>query len=273
MPMNKTFLLATSVLIGAAACAQSLKPPLAGMVSMGNIGFHRQDGGVPDNSLAKLEAIPGVFDGLILNFSWEQLEPKPANFDFAAIDQALASVHAYNKKSPKPLRVGLRIWPGPNAPAWAKSLGGDPVTIYHLNLPITVGRYWARPYRDASRRLMLTLGTKYDSEPLISQTTNSSGSAITDEPFIVAGDPKSLANLKRAGFDDQLFLETRLTSPKDYATWKTTIVECSVNPYRNMNSGRPSPDLETTFRIMREWRQQLGSRGRLGNHALNCFTM
>jgi hypothetical protein len=254
----------------AATGAPGLKAPLAGILSMGNISFHRQDGGVPDNSLADLEAMPGVFDGLIINFSWEQLEPKPGIMEFAPIDAVLASVRAYNKKNPqKPLRLGLRVWPGPNAPGWAKSLGGDPVTVYHLDMPITVGRFWGKPYRDAWRRFMNRLGDKYDSEPLIAQVTNSSGSTITDEPFIVAGDPKSVQNLNRAGFSDAMFRDVRSSSPDDYASWKTTIVECAINPYRNMNSGHPKPDVDLTLMLVRDWRQKMGARGLLGNHSLN----
>ena len=44
-----------------------LKEPLAGLVQMGAIGFHRQDGGVAKPGLAALQRFPGLFGGMVIN--------------------------------------------------------------------------------------------------------------------------------------------------------------------------------------------------------------
>lgn len=249
---------------------EALKPPLRGLLSMGDIRFHREDGGVAENSLTDLEALPSVFDGVILNFAWSQLEPKQGAVDPQPVEAALASIRAYNSHHPdRPLRVGLRIWPGPNAPVWAKKLGGDPVVVYHKDMPITVGRFWTKPYRDAWRDLLDQLGRRFDAEPLIAQISNSSGSTITDEPFIIPGDPISVANLNKAGFSDEAFRDLRDSSPDDFRAWPTTRVDLAINPYRTINSGKPVVDDDTTAALVRSWRQKMGDRGIVANHALN----
>ena len=149
----------------------SLKEPLHGIVSMGMIDFHRYDGGVPDNSLNSLYAKPGVFDGVVINVAWAQLQPSPASFNTTAIDNALADVRNYNQQNTsKPLSVHLRVWPGPNAPLWIKNMDGQPVTVLHRNMPVTVGRFWSTSYRQAWRQLQQQLANKYDNEPLIHES-------------------------------------------------------------------------------------------------------
>jgi hypothetical protein len=132
-----------------------------------------------------------------------------------------------------------------------------------------VGGYWQKPYREAWRSLQHRLAARYDAEPLIREVTNSSGSSITDEPFIVPGDPVSLQNLRAAGFTDAAFQATLAESAEDYAGWTSTGIEWSCSPYRAMDSGRPQPQPEFTRRMMAQWRAQLGARGILGNHSLN----
>lgn len=246
------------------------KPPLTGLVAMGNIGFHRQDGGVARNSLADVRRVPGVFSGIVVNATWEQLEPERGRLQTGEIDRFLEEIRTYNRENrERPLGARLRVWPGPNAPAWAKNLGGAPVTVLHKGMPITVGRYWDKPYRTAWRELQNRLAARYDPEPVIREVSNTSGSSITDEPFIVAGDAVSLNNLRTAGFGDRQFQETLAESWEDYAAWATTVVEWAVSPYRAMDTGKARPQPGFTLQMMRQWREKMGSRGSLGNHALN----
>ena len=141
-----------SIIARLPACAQpvQLKPPMRGLISMGNISFHRTDDGVPNNSLQAIATRPGAIQGVVINVTWAQLQPAPDVLDTGAIDQGLAAVRDYNTRNAStPLAVKLRIWAGPNAPTWAKTIGGPPVKIQSIAGPqaaaITVGRFWSPP--------------------------------------------------------------------------------------------------------------------------------
>src|SRR5262249_60007350 len=87
------------------ARAQDIKPPIRGLVSMGAYRFVGY-GGDPVNTLAPLDAKPGIFGGLVVVASWKQLQPTPGAEigPDNVIDRALAEVRAYNERNPpKPL--------------------------------------------------------------------------------------------------------------------------------------------------------------------------
>ena len=253
----------------AATAAAQLKAPLVGLVVMGDIHFHRQDGGLAHPSLEELRPFPDIFGGVVINITWEQLEPTRGVLHTEAIDRVLGEMRTYNQAHPRcPIGARLRVWPGPNAPAWAKNLGGAPVSVLHREMPISVGRFWAKPYRDAWRELQLRLAARYDSEPLIREISNTSGSSITCEAMLLPGDSRSIKNLLAAGFTDKQYQACLGESSADYAGWVTTRVEWPCNPYRAITSGKTQADPEFTLKLMRHWRQTLGSRGILGNYAL-----
>jgi hypothetical protein len=109
---------AASLLLIHAAQAQEPKPPIHGLVSMGAYHFVCC-GGEPDNTLAKLDAKAGIFGGLVVVATWNQLQPTPASRigPRNVIERALARVRAYNGRNPqKPLAVRLRIWAGSRRP-------------------------------------------------------------------------------------------------------------------------------------------------------------
>src|SRR5277367_3569642 len=136
------------------ACAQNIKPPIRGLVSMGAYRFVGY-GGDPVNTLEPLNAKPGIFGGLVVIASWKQLQPTPQSEigDDNVIDQALAQVRAYNERNPdKPLGVKLRVWGGFEAPDWAKALGGMPIETVYNDKPRIVGRFWSPAYRQAWAR-------------------------------------------------------------------------------------------------------------------------
>jgi hypothetical protein len=246
------------------------KAPLAGLVDMGDIGFHRQDGGLAHPQLDNVRPFPGVFGGIVINITWRQLEPDRGSLTTQDIDNVLGEIRVYNQANPQhPLGARLRVWPGPNAPAWAKNLGGAPVAIRHKDLPITVGRFWSQPYRDAWRDFQRRLSARYDREPLIREVTNTSGSTMTDESILLPADPESIKNLHAAGFSDKQFQACLMESSIDYAGWATTNVELICNPYRAMDSGRPNANIDFTLKLMQHWRRTLGPRGVLSNHSLN----
>ena len=252
-----------------AAVEPRCKAPLTGLVQMGDIGFHRRDGGVATNSLANLRQLPGVFGGAVINVAWGQIEPSRGKLETGEIDRMLADIRAYNQSCPQnPIGGRLRVWPGPNAPVWAKNLGGAPVTVLHKGMPITVGRFWSKPYRDAWRDFQARLAAHYDAEPLIREVSNGSGSSITDEVMILPGDPLSVSNLLAVGFTDRQRRACLWESPADYAGWVSTPVELTCSPVRDIESGRSVEDKGFTLELMRHWRETFGPRGVVGNHAL-----
>ena len=247
------------------------KAPLTGLIDMGDIAFHRTDEGEAHNDVAELDPYAGIFSGIAVNVAWWQVEPTPGVLVTTEIDRALADIRAYNQRNPQhPLAARLRVWPGTTAPDWAKRIGGDPVHILHRGLPITVGRYWTPAYRAAWRDLQTKLAARYDDEPLVREVAVESGSSMTDEPFIIPGDPLSDRNLLAAGFTDQAYRETLMGAMEDYAGWKKTDVEYPFSPYRAIGSGRPVPDLNFTFSVMQAFRHALGPRAILSNHGLGA---
>src|SRR5215208_8365615 len=96
-------------LLPSLAWAQDIKPPIRGLVSMGAYRFVGY-GGDPVNTLAPLNAKPGIFGGLVVIASWKQLQPTPGAEigPDNVIDRALAEVRAYNERNPqKPIAVKL----------------------------------------------------------------------------------------------------------------------------------------------------------------------
>lgn len=246
-----------------------LKPPLGGLLYIGDIRFNRQDGGIPALGLDEVAAAGDVFDGLVVNLTWAQLQPDPERLDTAALDAALAKVRQFNAQHPdRRLALRLRIWHGSGAPEWAKKLGGPPVAVRHRGVRVTVGRFWSGPYRSAWRRFQGRLGSRYDGESLIRGVSNTSCSSITSEPFVFPADPESLKNLKEAGFNDDDFAKCLLDAAQDYAAWPTTRIDYAFNPYRTTGGGKVRHDLGFTLRVMKDWRATLGERGVLSNDSV-----
>jgi hypothetical protein len=256
--------------------AGRLKPLMSGLISMGPIGFHRRDDGVPTNSIDAIAAEPGVFRGIVINVTWAQLQPTPGSLDTTAIDEALAGVRAYNAKNPMtPLAVDLRVWPGPNAPAWVKALDGPPVEIRRIYprqplQTITIGRFWSASYSARWIALQTALAKKYDSDPLIVEVSDTSCASYTDEPFVIAADPVSLANMQSAGFSDATFRACLERSPSDFEAWRTTRLQVAVNPFRRTDQGRPTLAYDVTQEIVVNMRHRYGAKIILSNHALRA---
>jgi len=167
--------------------AQNIKGPIRGLVSMGAYHFV-SDGGDPVNTLVPLNAKRGIFGGLVVVATWNQLQPTPDSQigDDNPIDQALAQVRTYNRRNPeKPLGVKLRIWGGFEAPDWAKQLGGAPIETVHNGKARTVGRFWSPAYRQAWAQLQQLLAARFDNRSLIREVAVTSCMSFTAEPFFV----------------------------------------------------------------------------------------
>jgi hypothetical protein len=92
-------LLAPLVLLHAANPEPRWKPPIVGLVAMGDIRFHRVDGDLAQPTLDDLNRVPGIFGGVIINVTWEQLEARSGVLDTKICDDVLAkiriSTHGY----------------------------------------------------------------------------------------------------------------------------------------------------------------------------------
>jgi hypothetical protein len=255
------------------ASQTSVKPQLRGLLFMGDIGFHHRDEPVPNNSLDEVQSVSaGILDGIVINVTWAQLQPAPNDLVTASIDSALGNVRAFNQQhSQTPLGVKLRIWQASAAPEWVKNLDGEPVRLVIKKGDVhvkTVGRFWSANYRRAWQRLQMQLAEKYDSEALIREVSDTSCSSLTDEPFIVDGEPESIRNMLRAGFTDEAYRNCLLNSSADYDGWRTTSIDFAFGPYRKIGSGKPTPDPAVTAQVMAAFRKALGQRAILSNHAL-----
>lgn len=265
-------ILALAFLTGLSATsgsAQSVKPPLTGLISMGRITFVHRLGMAPDNSLGTIEAAPEAFDGLAINVTWQQLQPTPETLDTSVLDRALADVASYNRTHPgKPLRVKLRVYASGRAPEWAKALSGGPVSVVdRQGQTITIGRFWTAPFQTAWEHLQQQLAARYDDAPLIAEVSVTGCTARADEPFVLPVDAVSLANLRAAGFTDAAYRACLRAAPDAYSAWKRTRIDFDFSVFRS-TEGASRQDFNFTRQLMESFRQRLGVRAVLINHGL-----
>jgi hypothetical protein len=245
-----------------------LKPPIIGLIAMGNTAF-RHRAGEPD-VIGDLEELPGgIFDAAVINVTWAQLEPEKSALRAHVVERALAWIHDYNHHhTDHPLAARLRVWPGSSAPDWAKSLGGPPLTVEARTGYRTIGRFWAEPYRGAWRSILDRLALHYDAHPLIRDISVSSCSSLSDEPFIDATTPGSLAIMHDAGLTDAAYEACLIEAVGDYSAWQNTRLVFPFNPLRRTDSGELVRDLTFTLDLMKSCRQALGERLIVSNHDL-----
>ena len=253
----------------------SRKEPLAGLVDMQNIAFHNSDDGEPAFVIENVSKWPGIFGGVVVNATWRSIEPKQGgNLDTSSIDAALDKVRAYNAANPShPIGVKLRVYAGSSAPSWAKSLAGGPVHIErnpkgcaNPPCPLTIGKHWTGEYATAWRSFQGRLATKYDDEPLVRQVAVTSCASQTDEPFVSSSEKSSRAALTSAGYDDAAEKKCLMGAIDDYAAWKKTLIDYTINTFSKVEGG---VDNEFPLSVMRHCRDVLGARCVLDNHALS----
>lgn len=251
-------------LLAASAQAQTPKPPLRGLISMGAYKFVAK-GTPPVNTMAPIEAVGGIFGGIVVIASWAQLQPtSSSSFDPSVIDNFLKQVRAYNRQYPNRLAVKLRVWAGFMAPDWAKNIGGAPINIVHNGNPHTIGRFWLPAYRKAFAKLQTLLAAKYDNEPLIREVAVTQCMSLTAEPFFVPDDVAGV--LQTAGLNNANYRFCLSNAIADYSAWKRTRLDFSVNVY---GIGSASGDPAFTKKLMNACRASVGVRCVLDNHDLD----
>ena len=124
-----------------------VKPPIRGLISMGAYNFVRS-GGQPVNTLAAVSAKSGIFSGIVLVPSWQQLQPVTNGpLRTEVIDNFLSEVRLYNAANPaNPLAVKLRVWGGFVAPMWATSSTAPPAIRVMRTRARATSRSHARPF-------------------------------------------------------------------------------------------------------------------------------
>jgi hypothetical protein len=253
------------------AADAAIKPPLRGLISMGAYRFVSK-GDDPVNTLAPLNAKPGIFGGIAIIATWSQLQSSPTSpiGDDNAIDEALAEVRAYNAANPdRPLGVKLRIWAGFEAPDWAMRLGGVPIAVDHAGKSRLLGRFWSAEYRAAWTRFQALLAAKYDAEPLIREVSVTSCMSFTAEPFYLPTEAPVQAPLRAAGFTDGAYRDCLADAVADYAPWKASRIVLAVNPFRSA-AGQGSGDPAFTEEVMAACRKTLAARCVFDNHDLDA---
>ena len=258
------------------AVATVPKAPLAGLIDMQEVSWHNTAGAEPTFTMANVDQFPGVLGGIVINATWDAIQPTADGaLDFTTIDAALAQIREYNAANPSaPLGSKLRVYAGANAPAWAKALDGDPVSISRNAQacascgPLTIGRIWSPTYIAAWRQFQQQLAARYDTEPLVRHVAVTSCGQQTDEPFVPTTDDMSKTRLSEAGYTDELQQDCLLGAVDDYAPWLLTNVDYTINPFTPIRG--KADDTVFPESVMAACRAALGARCVLGNHALSA---
>ncbi len=248
------------------------KAAIIGLVTMGEAS--EDPSHPPANSFAEINTHPGVYKGAVIDLYWSQLEPEQGVFDDTALQEALASIAAYNAKYPTtPVEAKLRIYAGAGTPAWVISATGA-VTLNDTTkagqvITFTTGEFWTTAYQGFWRGLQAHLASEYDASPQIAEVAISSCSSTTGEPFITPHTAADILTLHQAGYTDALEEACLSAAPQDYAVWSRTPLDFTFNPLILTDSG--AAVLDTTFPVtlMQSFRASLGARGVVANHGLD----
>jgi len=249
--------------------AAAMKPVIAGFIDMQTISWHNEDDQQPAFTMANVNKFPGVFGGIVYNATWNEMQHQQGGpLTTARLDRALNQVRQYNLAHPRtPLGVKLRIFSGNQAPSWAKALAGGPLTIQRNpqgcssgNCPITIGKVWTTQYIAAWRAFQRLVAARYDSNPLIRSVAITSCTMETDEPFVMP-----IQQPVPTGYTDAAGKACLRGAINDYAAWRRTAIDFTINVFDQIQMGGSNPNFSIT--VMNECRSKLGARCELGNHA------
>ena len=260
-----------------AACTPTepgYKPLISGIVNKGSETYFHLAQPYPVMDLSGLAASSPGLTGTVVDVSWSQLEPNPGTFDFSTLDADLAVVSAYNTAhSGATLGVKLRVWAANDAPQWAKTLDGTPISTNVNNQPATVGQWWQPDYRAAWAGLQAALAQRYDNTPLIDEVVVASCASLTDEPMIMAAGPLVAPTLLADGWTNATQQSCLDGALSDYSSWHHTAIYYPFSPFTTISpSGQRGIDDSVTAEVMQRCADSLASGGPwciLGNNALD----
>ena len=277
--MRRLVVVGVLVLAGVliAACTPTepgYKPLLSGIVNKGSETYFHLAQPYPVIDLAEVAASSPGLTGTVVDVSWSQLEPSPGIFDFSTLDADLASVSAYNSAhSGATLGVKLRVWAANDAPEWAKTLDGTPISTDVSNQPATVGQWWKPDYREAWRALQSALAQRYDDNPLLNEVVVASCASLTDEPMVMAAGPRVAPNLLADGWTNAAQQSCLDGALADYSVWHHTAIYFPLSPFTTLSPlGQRGIDDAVTAEVMQRCARSLSLGGPwcvLGNNALD----
>jgi hypothetical protein len=231
--------------------------------------------GLLDRQGAPPKAMLPVIHAYVVKVNWADLQPTQGGPIVAnnPIDVAIARV---NKPDYAKLGMALkiRVVAGVGAPAWAKSLGGDPLPYYgspaYGGGTGTIGRFWTPEFGTAYTDLENKLAAKYDTVPAVREVTVPRCTTMYDEPFVRdLGDPRNVATLLAAGYtvaaDKQCILESIATQD----VWKHTTTDVDFSPFPLITNPNGRRDMAFTLSTMDQCRAILGLRCGLQNNSLS----
>jgi hypothetical protein len=199
------------------------------------------------------------------------LEPQPGVFDDSVIDAALQNIEAYNANYPATPLVGkLRIFAGPNTPAWVMQQVGTVTLTDAAGQSALFPDYWTAQYSVLWRELQNHLAAVYDSNALIGEVAITACASIDAEPFIT-GFAANTPVLLAAGYTDAQMEQCLSNAAQDYSAWKQTPLDFTFNPlYLRTAASQPQGDSSTfTLQVMQAIRAALGTRAVEATHNLN----
>ena len=119
-----------------------------------------------ENLEAKVRANPHI-SGVCLHIGWKDIEKEPGQFDFSAIDKAVAVLRRIGMK------YELGIKPGVETPAFLYQQGAQSFETQVQNphrpnfgAAVTIPVPWDPKYQESFSRLIAQLGQHYGSDPL-----------------------------------------------------------------------------------------------------------
>jgi Beta-galactosidase len=251
------------------------KPLLVGLIDKGNAAPFQAGQPFPVIDLSNEVASSPGLAGVVVNVSWSQLEPTQGTFDFSTLDASLSAVQTYNDQYPSAqLGVRLRVFGADDAPAWAKTLDGTPISITaNGGSQGTDGQWWQPDYRVAWAALQQALAQRYDNNPLVREVVVASCASLTDEPFVMATTSSDKTQMLADGWTDaaqQACLDGALS---DYAPWQHTALYYPFNPFTTISTaGTVGTDDSVTDEVMQRCASSVSSGGPwciLGNNAVS----
>jgi hypothetical protein len=236
-----------------------LKPVLSGLLD--------RNGVPPDAYVTSL-------GGFVVQAKWSDLQPSPGAqlASDNAVDTAINDVRTLNATDHIDLGLKIRILAGVWAPAWAKDLGGAPISLLNPQNGAegTVGRFWSDAFGNAYDQFVSLLAAKYDSVPEVREVTIARCTTFYDEPSILdTGYQPNDTALLAAGYTVAADEECQRQEVDANAVWQHTHSDLALNPYEVVTStGSVRTDEPFTESMMQYCRHVLGSACVLENNSL-----
>lgn len=235
-----------------------LKPLIAGLI---------------DRQGAPTAPYLGVVKAYVVSVYWSDLEPDPDGpiASNNAIDQAIATVRSLDASHPGlNMALKLRIYGGIYAPAWAKSLGGAPISVENPQSGTsgTVGPFWTSQFGAAWDGFQAKLSAAYSDVPEIQEVViGGRCSTVFDEPF--ERNRASLSAFQADGYTltaDEQCIQQEIENAT--GIWPGTRIGMAFNPFQVMTGPPGAVDESFTQQMMELCRSKLGPRCVLENDSI-----